>query len=165
MYHTDYPNYVHEIKRRILAKCIPNANGCLEYRGGKLKHKYGLTSITLLGVRQSVPVSRAIYMATNDCLSMDSAIQVLHKCDNPPCCNIDHLFAGTSQDNAHDMISKGRKVKKHKLHTRHRIVSDETIRAIRNEPDRIKHYYIAYKYGVSAGYVSKIRSMKAKTLV
>lgn len=33
---------------------------------------------------------------------------VLHACDNPPCCNPDHLFEGTNDDNVHDMIAKGR---------------------------------------------------------
>jgi hypothetical protein len=33
---------------------------------------------------------------------------VLHHCDNPPCCNPDHLFVGTRADNAADMIAKGR---------------------------------------------------------
>lgn len=36
---------------------------------------------------------------------------VLHKCDNPPCCNPKHLFLGTPKDNVHDSIAKKRRAK------------------------------------------------------
>lgn len=36
---------------------------------------------------------------------------VCHKCDNPPCINIDHLFLGTQRDNLADRDKKGRTAK------------------------------------------------------
>ena len=33
---------------------------------------------------------------------------VMHRCDNPPCCNPDHLQLGTAKDNSQDAARKGR---------------------------------------------------------
>ena len=33
---------------------------------------------------------------------------VLHRCDNPPCWELEHLFLGTRADNQQDMMQKGR---------------------------------------------------------
>ena len=104
-------------------------------------------------------------MAVNDKFDLPSNIQIRHKCDNTRCVNEKHLEPGTSKDNTQDCIERGRRAKKYRLHTRQCIVSDETIKAIRAEPERLKHWHIAEKYGVSIGYVSKLRNMKAKTLI
>lgn len=41
---------------------------------------------------------------------------LLHRCDNPPCCNPRHLFEGTRADNMRDMWAKGRGVNPPKNH-------------------------------------------------
>jgi hypothetical protein len=41
---------------------------------------------------------------------------VLHRCDNPPCCNPADLFFGTVADNNADMLAKGRYVSGFKKH-------------------------------------------------
>jgi len=33
---------------------------------------------------------------------------ICHNCDNPPCCNSNHFFLGTSKENIQDAVKKGR---------------------------------------------------------
>jgi hypothetical protein len=39
---------------------------------------------------------------------LESGVLVLHRCDNPPCVRVDHLFLGTMLDNNRDRAAKGR---------------------------------------------------------
>ena len=41
---------------------------------------------------------------------------VLHRCDNPPCVTLTHLFLGTPTDNQLDSVAKGRHKETRKTH-------------------------------------------------
>ena len=46
-------------------------------------------------------------------------LHILHSCDTPNCINIDHLRAGTDQDNVDDMMERGRHQSASQTHCKH----------------------------------------------
>lgn len=54
---------------------------------------------------------------------------VCHTCDNPRCCNPDHLWLGTVQQNSADMVAKGRSVRGERIH--HARLTASTVQDIR----------------------------------
>lgn len=76
-------------------------SGCWEWQGGKDKDGYG--SLRWGKEQRSHRVAWILSFGP-----IPNGLQVLHHCDNPPCCNPIHLFTGTSDDNNKDMIRKGR---------------------------------------------------------
>ena len=56
--------------------------------------------------RKILPAPKAAYLLTKG--RIPKGLWVCHECDVDPCCNPNHLFLGTAQDNSDDMMSKGR---------------------------------------------------------
>ena len=81
----------------------PNGD-CLDWTCGKHRQGYGLTNNPEL--KKMVTTHRMAYELEFGDIPKD--MHVLHKCDNPPCCNPEHLFLGTHKDNMLDMKEKGR---------------------------------------------------------
>ncbi len=75
---------------------------CWLFVGARSSDGYG--SINFRG--RSVGAHRVAWEATFG--PIPAGQHVLHRCDNPPCCNPDHLFLGTHADNMADRRSKGR---------------------------------------------------------
>ena len=82
---------------------------------------------------------------------------VCHRCDNPLCVRIDHLFLGTQLDNIRDMHAKGRAARpdierpipRGEGHGNHRL-TDEWVRRIRRDTARgLSPIEIAAALGVS----------------
>lgn len=77
-------------------------SGCWEWVGCKLPSGYG----KLTKNKKTWLAHR--YAFTEMCGKIPDGMVVMHKCDNPSCCNPEHLSIGTHKDNQHDSISKGR---------------------------------------------------------
>jgi hypothetical protein len=60
-----------------------------------------------VGTQQTEGAHRVAYLLAHGDIPDDLPC-ILHRCDNRPCVNPAHLFAGTKRDNTHDMFTKGR---------------------------------------------------------
>lgn len=82
----------------------------------------------------------------------------LHACDNRPCVNPDHIFAGTHQDNMDDMVAKGRgDAPKGEAHHDAKLTESD-VRAIRT--DGRNNATIAASYGVSPAAIWLIKARR-----
>ena len=78
------------------------SNGCIKWIGPRHDKGYGRFTFK----RKQELAHRAAWEIFKGALPADAC--VLHRCDNPPCVNPEHLFLGDRGDNARDMSSKGR---------------------------------------------------------
>ena len=85
--------------------------------------------------------------------------QVLHRCDNPPCCNPGHLFVGTQLDNMHDAIAKGRNARGARVGSAK--LTDAKVLEIRAaRAGGEKGVSVAARFGISQATVSEVCSGK-----
>lgn len=128
---------------------------CWEWNGARSEQGYGRSRYVLLGSQETY-VHRVAWAFAHGALA--GANEVCHSCDNPPCCNPAHLWAGTHQDNHADSVRKGRRshASKAKKLTPRKVAS---IRKLWRDGQKQRH--IAERFGVSQPAVSQVISGKS----
>jgi len=127
----------------LLARTEPNGS-CLEWQGARSSDGYGSVWIRGIGMRGAHRV--AFSLAHKD----PGDLHVLHKCDNPPCINPDHLHLGTHADNMREMSARGR-AKSHKPKKLTQELADQIRAEFQQTSTRKTNAKaLAAKYGVSA---------------
>lgn len=81
---------------------------------------------------------------------------VLHRCDNPPCVNHEHLFLGTHRDNVDDKVAKNRQHKGEKMPQAK--LTDSAVLEIRRlwESGSFTQQALANQFSVNRPAISKI---------
>jgi hypothetical protein len=139
---------------------------CWPWRGTHLKGGYG--HMSLRGI--STTAHRVAFEIANKRELLPDE-QACHSCDNRPCCNPAHLFAGTIQENTADMMRKGRHAAGAVLATYgNRKLTHEQVAEIRSTvavlprghrwgPGAVRdsaYHQLAIKFGVSKRAVMKV---------
>lgn len=132
---------------------IPEPNsGCHLWLGATLRRGYG----NLYWDGKPGQAHRLAWALKNG--PIPAGMVVCHKCDNPPCCNPDHLFLGTMADNVADRDAKGRGrwVGAKGERQAGAKLTDEQVLAIRSDRRLLRE--IAADYGICFQRVSAIRN-------
>ena len=76
---------------------------CIEWTGSRTTRGYGQRRAN----GQRIYVHRWAWQQVNG--PIPPGYLILHRCDNPPCYNVNHLFIGTQADNMADAQRKGKR--------------------------------------------------------
>lgn len=96
-----------ELREKLLANCIPEPNsGCWIWTASAEQHGYGHLWLGAGRGQRTTGAHRLSY--TLFVGPIPDGLLVMHKCDNPPCINPDHLSVGSLRDNMYDCMAKGR---------------------------------------------------------
>lgn len=147
----DSYKYEKEIIERILKNIKINETNCWEWLKCTNQNNYGV----IRAKRRNYLVHRLIFEIIKK--QNIKGKLVCHTCDNPLCCNPDHMFIGTQTENMKDAQLKKR-MKQGEKHYRHKLTIKnlEEIRLLLKNGNSIRK--IALIFNVSASCIAAISS-------
>lgn len=159
-HHTRFKRYgTYELSRkppeaRFWAKVDKSAGaeGCWPWTGARNWQDYGI--FKLAGGTHGQSAHRYTWEVTNG--RIPDGLQVLHRCDNPPCCNPAHLWLGTNTDNVADKMAKGRAKTARGETNRHAKLTADQVKEIRALGGTMSQEKIGQQFGVSQVQISNI---------
>jgi len=98
-------------EKKFYSKVKKMPSGCWEWQAYINRHGYGHLNVN----GKTIHAHRMAWIYKNGEIS--GKILVCHKCDNPKCVNLDHLFLGTNQDNKNDAVNKKRHTFGERIHS------------------------------------------------
>lgn len=133
-----------------------DSNGCWNWTGSFRSSGYGKINVgsNKLGTRRTVTASRLSYETFVG--KIPDGMVVCHTCDNRACINPEHLFVGTLKDNYDDMVVKGRRKVLKGTELPHTKLTEDIVRAIREESKSSTYAELSRKYGVCPTTVRRI---------
>lgn len=134
---------------RIAAQVTRTGDGCLEWTGRRSTDGYG--SITVNYVKMNA--HRAAWIAARGPIA--GGLVVCHRCDNRACCELSHLFLGTTQDNTADMMAKGRSARG-EHNARAKLTAAQVVEIRRRAATGETQVSIAADFGVRSASISYI---------
>lgn len=135
------------VVEKLANKSVLAPNGCRVWTG-PINH-WGYGRVAVDGV--TLKAHRVAWTEAHGQIA--AGLCVLHRCDNPPCINVDHLFLGTQGDNARDRVAKGRHARGERAGGAKLSVAQ--VRVIR--ADKRKLRVLAKEYGVAESAISNVR--------
>jgi hypothetical protein len=149
-----------EIVERFWAKVRGGpAESCWDWQASVNTSGYGRFKIVSWQVRHA---NRVAWTIAN--LRDPGDLIIRHTCDRPICCNPAHLIIGTTLDNSHDMMERGRFVQRDQRGENNgaaRLTRDqigEIVSAFRRGEDNTE---IAARYPVGHALISRIRTARS----
>lgn len=137
-----------------LDKLIVLEDGCWEWSHSRNSEGYGNIWVDKK-CKKAHRVSYELHFGP-----IPEGLLVCHHCDNPPCCNPDHLFLGTDADNTQDKVNKGRMVDNTGTNNPSAVLIEREIRQIHDLVlySPLTQEEIAASYFVSKGHINNIKA-------